>query len=283
MGATSEIGWTDATFNAVRGCVEVSPGCTHCYARQAALRNPAVLGLWGTEANGGTRVVAAEKMWASPLRWAPSRIFTASLSDVFEEWNGPMVNSRGEVLNAAYRAIEDGDRPLTMRDVRLRLFALIDATPQHQWLVLTKRAGRLNHEIDWLRVHGPDRCRLYRDNLWLGVTVENQKMAEARVPCLVVHQYGPVRFLSLEPLLGPVDVAPWLGRGSGVNWLIVGCESGTHRRPLDLAWVRSLRDQAAAAGVAFFVKQLEIDGKVTQDVSLFPEDLRIQQFPKVAP
>jgi protein gp37 len=154
-----------------------------------------------------------------------------------------------------------------------------------------------------------------RKNVWLGTTVENQEYADKRIPELLkCRDLTPVLFLSVEPMLGPVDLrniqVPSVGYKEGpdrssddlvdslsgevcsgetgcviaedqptIDWVIVGCESGPKRRKTELSWVRSLRDQCQAAGTAFFVKQLEVDGKVTDNIEDFPEDLRIQEFP----
>ena len=132
MAENSAIGWTHHTFNPWRGCQKVAPGCTNCYAEALAKRNPSVLGTWGAD---GTRVVAAEAYWREPLKWQRQaaaagerrRVFCASLADVFEDWNGPITNVRGEKLLC------------NQADLRRRLFALIDETPDLDWLLLTKR------------------------------------------------------------------------------------------------------------------------------------------------
>lgn len=347
MGKDSGITWTTHTFNHVRGCDEVSPGCAHCYAKTLSKRNPLTLGKWGSENEGGVRVVAADSMWAEPLKWnreaeqfkswsnwVRPRVFSASLADWAEDWQGPMVNHKGETL---YRAAmgwtagklrETGERKqaLSMSDVRQRLFKLIDLTKNLDWLMLTKRPGNI-------RAKWPERCGLHygwvgpkdtfdgkrhfphRENVWLGTTVENQKYANQRIPELLkCRDLAPVLFLSVEPMLGPVDLCsvqvPAPGHKLGpdqpsdnlidalsgevfsgesgivfaedqpkIDWVICGCESGPHRRPMDLAWARDLRDQCKAADVPFFLKQIEVDGKVTDDAAKFPSDLQIQEFP----
>jgi protein gp37 len=130
--------------------------------------------------------------------------------------------------------------------------------------------------------------------VWLGTTTENQKYADIRIPQLLAcRDLAPVLFLSVEPMLGPVEL-PLCFHSSDdpnqtdhsacapiVDWVICGAEDGNGRRPMDIAWARSLRDQCKAAGVPFFMKQLEVDGKVTDDVTKFPVDLQIQEFPSV--
>jgi protein gp37 len=257
--AKSKIEWTDYTFNPWSGCAKVSAGCRHCYAATLPphMRRGAE---WGPEAE---RVPASEAYWKEPLRWAKAaakegvrrRVFCASVADVFED-----------------RADLD---PL-----RIRLWALIAETPQLDWLLLTKRPARM---ASWARQHG------WPDNAWAGTSVEDQAVANERVPYLLAVP-ARVRFVSCEPLLGAVDLSPlwcegceaggfdptasivcdpplqprcgecglevggagWLRR---IGWVIVGGESGRHPRLMHPDWARSLRDQAATAGVPFLFKQ----------------------------
>lgn len=355
MAEQSNIAWTDATFSAWRGCLKVSEACRFCYADAFSGRNPGTLGVFGTEAQGGTRVVAADNYWKQPIKWdaaaaaipvcgncgapahreftsctecghgvvhAPSRVFSASLSDVFEAWDGPMMNHKGEQLmrsicgwlgvpvDGSVKNAGVTDGPVTMDDVRARLFGLIDDTPNLTWQLLTKRPE--NIPAMWVEptnnALSPFRKKRY--NVWLGTTVENQAEADRRIPDLLkVSDYCATTFLSMEPLLGHVDLWPvayhdcpskqgsvmdpetgvyeccptcdYTGYSdeSAIGWVIVGCESGPNRRETKLEWVRDLRDQCRSSEVAFFVKQLEVDGKVTDDISKFPEDLRIREFP----
>lgn len=347
MGKSSGIAWTDATFNPWRGCVKVSEACRFCYADAFSHRNPKILGVFGTEANGGTRVVAADAYWKEPRKWdkaasianaktyavdkCPSgpRVFCASLADSFEAWRGPMLNSKGEQLYHRWHHAQpewvassdpcDCDL-VTMSDVRRRLFDLIDNTLNLNWLLLTKRPENIRQMWNPKReyadqytddpypnadavttIAGP---AFYRNNAWVGATVENREQAEKRIPELLKnHDLAPVLFLSMEPLLGPVDLSefqywrcPVCGNsgisgwsecrqhgelvfGHGIRWVIVGCESGPNRRETKLEWVRDLRDQCKRWSVPFFVKQLEVDGQVTDDLAAFPSDLQIREFP----
>lgn len=278
MAENSKIEWTTHSWNPWRGCTKVSPGCTNCYADTMSKRNPKTLGVWGPK---GNRVVAAESAWREPLKWdrlakeagERHRVFCASLADVFEDWQGPMLNSAGQELQHEHMG-NAGEPPamMTMQDVRNRLFSLIDATPNLDWLLLTKRpeniakmmppyfpggyiaeAGRMNQE-------GP------RPNLWLGVSVENQAAADERIPELLKIP-AAIRFLSVEPLLGPIefsnaskraDAIQQLGKKalSGIDWVIVGGESGPNCRPCRPEWIRSIVKQCKAANVACFVKQM---------------------------
>lgn len=271
MGENSKISWTDSTFNPWRGCTRVSEGCRFCYAETMSKRNPGVLGVWGP---GGTRVVASELKWAEVPRWnkwaenhgEPHRVFCASLADVFEDWSGPMVNAGGRRLWVSdeeprrycpepangldgllpdERANVDAGRfrPLTMDDVRTRLFNLIHWTPALDWLLLTKRPDRLYQT--WTQTAWPLRC----PNAWLGTTVENR----AALDRISVLRRAPaaVRFLSIEPLLedlGEINL-------DGIGWVIAGCESGPGARPMDEDWIRAIRDQCVAANIPFFYKQ----------------------------
>lgn len=313
MGAETKIEWCDKTFNPWRGCTKVSAGCANCYAETFSGRNPKVLGVWGPN---GTRVVAAESQWREPLKWNKEaelaaelfraaggdasepgsvqykgrtlvyagrpRVFCASLADVFEDWRGDMLLSNG---NVAGREIAGGGMmKLTMQDVRARLFDLIDATPNLDWLLLTKRPENILNMMPgagW--VDDTHRAIPVRANVWFGTSAENQEAADARIPHLLKVP-AAVRFLSCEPLLGPVDIRRWLalghcptcrsdcfvgppgGPGCGgcadsnarraLNWVIVGGESGPGARPMQLEWARSLVQQCKAANVACFVKQL---------------------------
>lgn len=317
MGKDSGITWTTHTFNPWRGCQEVSPGCDNCYARTLSLRNPATLGKWGAAKAGGVRVLAAVAMWKQPLKWdlyartttraidgIPDRVFCASLADWAEDWQGPIANAKGMpfVISAtgSMHATDGptGCRPMAMNDAREMLFSVIDQTAELNWLLLTKRPKNIRGKIPGgeRKLSGLAVDKPFRKNLWLGTTVENQKYAQARLPYLVpTADLAPVRFLSVEPMLGPVDLLDvamndgdhlsergltHMGSGGSIDWVICGAESGANRRPMNLAWARSLRDQCWAAGVSFFMKQLEIDGKVTDEVSRFPADLQVQEFPR---
>ena len=256
MADTSKIAWTDSTFNPWIGCAKVSAACKHCYAESDtfARRSRANgLELWGVDA---ARHVTSDGYWRAPLRWnldaekagVRRRVFCASLSDVFEDRKD-------------------------LAPTRARLWALIAATPHLDWLVLTKRPERADDLASYAALHAWDQHAVHvpawPPNVWLGTTVEDQASAEERIPHLLSVP-AKLRFLSMEPLLAPVDIWAFL-KGSirdkslaalgsppmpGVDWVIVGGESGPHARPFDLAWARKLVRQCRAAGVAPFVKQL---------------------------
>lgn len=207
MAANTAIEWCDATFNPWRGCTKVSDGCKFCYAETLSQRNPKVLGVWGPK---GTRVMASESMWREPLKWNEEakaagvrrRVFCASLADVFE---GPeTVSEEGYAVIVAARE---------------RLFRLARKTNWLDWLFLTKRPenipaalGAITHpefphtDFWTLQQERP------RPNWWFGTSVENQDAADKRIPELLKVP-ATVRFLSCEPLLGPVDLGAWLSDG----------------------------------------------------------------------
>lgn len=250
MGANSKIEWTDHTWNPWIGCSKVSPGCDHCYAeRDMSTRLKVVQ--WGS---GAPRKRTSEANWRESLRWNAQaqregrryRVFCASLADVFD--NEVPAQWRGE------------------------LWSIIRATPHLDWLLLTKRIGNAAGMLpaDWFDGW---------PNVWLGASIVNQAEADRDIPKLLAVPAAK-RFLSMEPLLGPVDLTclsrraindDWTfyddaltgfrahknggSHGPKLDWVIVGGESGPKARPMHPAWVRSLRDQCNAAGVPFFFKQ----------------------------
>jgi len=228
MGKTTEIQWADATFNPVRGCAKVSAGCKFCYAETHEARFGQVK--WGPN---GTRLITSDNYWKQPLKWnrehaerqqeiwenhgptlSRPRVFCASLSDIFEDWNGPILDSKGRDLwidESGHWVTDDGlpgfayrKRTVTMNDVRARLFDLIDKTPFLNWLLLTKRPENILSMWDDMPRGFPHK---HRPNCWLGTSIENQEYANQRIPQLLqCREIAPVLFLSAEPLLGPVDL-----------------------------------------------------------------------------
>lgn len=222
MAENSGIEWTTHTFNPWIGCTKVSAACDHCYAEAWDNR-------FGGERWGPHAARTRTKTWGNPVKWnrqaAESgerpRVFCASLADVFDN----------------HRSIQDA--------WRRELWALIRQTPNLDWLLLTKRPQNIARYLpaDWGDGY---------ENVWLGCTVEDQTEYDRRKSHLTAIP-AVVHFLSMEPLQGHVDL-----RGAeGLEWVIVGGESGNHYRPADPDWFRSLRDQCSAAGVAFLFKQWE--------------------------
>lgn len=295
MSANSKIEWTDATWNPTRGCSRVSEGCRNCYAERIAAR------LNGTDIVEGKRVLRpfagfavrtpSGPRWTGrvelipealnlPLHWRkPRRVFVNSMSDLFHE-------------KLPDEAID-------------RVFAVMALCPQHTFQALTKRAGRMRNyfmglasaasegfvESPYPRIAHcirdvPDRFKSVQrgnlvlpawplPNVWLGVSCEDQVTADERIP-LLLQTPAAVRFVSLEPLLGPITLTelqparevevdslngkhgihrPLQGRNQTLNWVIVGGESGPQARPMHPDWARTIRDQCIAAGVPFFFKQ----------------------------
>ncbi len=281
MSDKTTIAWTDATWNPVRGCSRISPGCGGakgvggCYAEKVAGRfsgpglpyeGLAVIGPNGARWSGKVKLV--QEHLKEPLRWSkPRRIFVNSMSDLFHE-------------------------ALSNEDIAA-VFGVMAASPRHTFQVLTKRAERLESWFRWAEAGGCAFIRCWRaaeeagalperdffgvpdrdtpwplPNVWLGVSVENQKYAEDRIPCLVAAP-AAVRFISAEPLLGPVDftfsvrdprpiAAPeeWMPAIAGIDQIIVGGESGPGARPCALEWIEDIIQQCETSGTHCFVKQL---------------------------
>lgn len=255
MSVNSNIEWTDSTFNPWEGCQKVGPGCDNCYAeaRNARFGGGAAPN-WGP---GAPRRRTSAANWQLPLRWERQaeafkathgrrqRVFCASLADVFDNAVDPQW--------------------------RVDLFALIARTPSLDWLLLTKRIGNVAAML------GNYKTVPLLPNIWIGATIVNQEEADRDIPKLLAVP-ARVRFLSMEPLLGPVDLTNIpVGGGHGhhefdpiitgnalqrvdaaaphVHWVIVGGESGPHARPMHPQWARDIRDQCDAAGVPLLFKQ----------------------------
>ena len=212
MAQTSRIEWTGSTWNPVTGCTKVSPGCKHCYAERMAKRLRA---MGQPRYRNGFEVTLHPEALEEPLRWRkPRTVFVNSMSDLFHE-------------------------AVPVEFIR-RVFEVIATAERHQFQVLTKRADRLaalGRQLAW------------PENLWMGVSVENRNEVW-RIRHLQTVP-ARVRFLSLEPLLGPLPRFPL----KGVHWVIAGGESGPGARPMETEWVRQIRDTCLARGVPFFFKQ----------------------------
>lgn len=252
MGEHTAIEWCDHTFNPWVGCTKVSPACDHCYAESWAKR-AGTPELWQ-----GERRRTTPANWRKPWEWhrfavnedLRRRVFCASLADVF-----------------------DNQVPDEWRN---DLWSLISITPNLDWLLLTKRPQNIAKMLPATWGDG-------WQNVWLGTTVENQEEADLRIPHLI-HVPARVRFLSVEPMLGSVDIS-WIKVGLGhrllstgiIGWVICGGESGGGCRPMALEWARDLRDQCKGGGVPFFMKQM---GGVRKPFPAIPDDLMIREFPQ---
>lgn len=226
MSQSSPIEWTDSTWNPVTGCTKISPGCKHCYAETFAER---FRGVPGHPYEQGFDLKLWPERLEMPMRWKePRMIFVNSMSDLFHD-----------------------DVP---DDYIARVFDVMTRAHHHVFQVLTKRSERM---MQWTRARyrfanaKPDGRRVMPRHIWLGVSVENQGYT-SRIGHL---QKVParIRFLSIEPLLGPVDLSPAMLRG--IHWVIVGGESGHKARPMDRFWALAIQRRCHATGVPFFFKQ----------------------------
>lgn len=222
MGENTKIEWATHTFNPWWGCTKVSEACKHCYAEAWAKR--VGQDVWGPKPD---RRLMSDAHWKQPIKWNRKaselaerpRVFCASMADVFED--------RDELTPH-----------------RARLFDLIEETPNLDWLLLTKRPQNVARLARWTDT--------WPENIWLGTTVELQKRAEELLPFLEAIP-AKVRFISAEPLLGPLSIAPWLR--TTIDWVITGGESGPNARPASPEWFRSLHSQCMEHEVAFHFKQ----------------------------
>lgn len=282
MGKDSKIAWTHHTFNPWWGCTKVSEECRHCYAEGVAERFGTK---WGPQA---LRRMFGDKHWSEPLKWDRAaatagerhRVFCASMADVFE------------------------DR-VDLRESRLRLWKLIEATPNLDWLLLTKQPQNIASMVPTEWLDSP------QENVWLGTTV-GCKRSTPRILDLV-RVPAVVHFLSMEPLLEEIDLIDAIGKAGlaqlgieyagkvvglggapAIDWVIIGGESGPKARPCDVEWIRSLVRQCREAGTACFIKQLGshvIGGlygdrshfldRAAADPSEWADDLRVRELPDI--
>lgn len=279
MAENSKIEWTNSTFNPWLGCTKVSPACKYCYAeRDMDHRYKKVA--WGPN---GTRVLTSDDNWKKPIKWnreafgeaiksdrvaGRPRVFCASLADVFEDWKGPIVDHHGGRLRVSpvgawvsagplgaetdMQRMSDDFRDVTMDDIRARLFRLIDATPNLDWLLLTKRPENIRakwHPFDWQTPSDVP----HRKNVWLGTSVESSEYLHRIDSLKAAGGLADVLFISAEPVVGPM---PTLGEHlGGIDWVIAGGESGPEARPSHPDWFRSIRDQCEMHNVPFHFKQ----------------------------
>jgi protein gp37 len=257
MGKT-KIEWCDRVWNPTTGCMKISQGCKNCYAERIYERfHPG-------QSFGIVRALPGRL--DQPLRWRkPARVFVDSMSDLFH--------------------------PDVPDEFIFKVWMVMSSVRRHAFIVLTKRPQRMLELIGswqsrhWLLPH-----------VWLGVSVEDQKTADERIP-LLLQTPAAVRFVSYEPALGPIETTnhffgryfivdgppepgmfgPEMHSLPKVDWVIMGCESGPGRRPMDLTWARSMRDQCIAAKVLFFLKQAEIDGKLVK--MPFLDDKQWAEYP----
>lgn len=333
MAEKTGISWTDSTFNPWIGCVKVAAGCAHCYAEAFAKRTgKAKWGADGTRVKTSEKYWREPVKWNAKVQRSidafkamekqghersallaqgfilPNRprVFCASMADVFEEWNKYVVDHRGELLyddgdgGVVPSQAGFGDIPgpaqsaIGLNTLRRMLFALIDATPNLDWLLLTKRPENVRRMwlptvveykpayVSYGEIVGPD-CReeWNRRNVWLGTSIAERRDLPNIDALRKSRDLAPVLFLSVEPLiedLGTLNL-------SGIDWVILGCESrgravGRFSDGYEDA-ARDIIEQCRAAGVAVFNKQTPVDGFVSHEPNDWPEDLRVREFPTV--
>lgn len=237
MGETTEIAWCDATFNPWIGCQKVSAGCDNCYAETLMDKRYHRV-QWGPH---GERIRTSESNWKQPLRWAKKareagtrpKVFCSSLADVFD--NKAPTGARSD------------------------LFDLIASTPELDWLLLTKRPENFARYFptgEW-------------PNVWLGVTAEDQAAYDRRWPLLREQRGVPVKFISYEPAVGPLDIRH---HENCPDWLICGGESGRGYREMPELWADNLRFDCGIRGIAFFMKQMA-------GLKPIPYRLQVREFP----
>ncbi len=246
MGKDSGIAWTDHSFNPVWGCTKISPGCLNCYAERLDKKFKAGKH-WGP---AGRRLTFGDAHWKQPIGWNKKarklgvrhRVFAGSMCDLFE------------------------DHPVVAGELA-KLWPLIRLTPHLDWLILTKRPENIQRFLpsDWgLRAYA---------NVWLGVSIESYEFQWRRD--LLVNVLAPIRFISYEPAIGPLDDALDL---RGIHWLIYGGESGVRHRQDKEWWATAIRERCRAEGIAFFFKQVSaVRAGVTHGV---PDDIaRCREYP----
>lgn len=265
MGDTTGIFWTDHTWNAWWGCNEVSEGCDHCYARTWTNFTRGY-GYWGPPISSG-RLVTRETTWAAPVRW--NRKAVAGDRRWTSRWRPPVREGESDrrlVFCASMSDVFEFNPQLDY--ARERLWRLIEATPHLDWQLLTKRPMNVKRMYPrrWLENPPP--------NVWLGTSVELQKWAAPRIGALL-EVPAAVHFVSAEPLLGPLNLEPWLGR---VTWVITGGESGPGHRPFDLAWVDGIDRQCRRWGVAHFFKQ--VGGRRPGSGGCLLGGVEVKEFPR---
>jgi len=235
----SKIEWTEKTWNPVTGCTKISEGCKNCYAETLISRFGDV---WKRKNGRGFKVETHPNRLDEPLKWKePTKIFVCSMSDLF------------------HKDVPD--------EFISKVWGTMMMSHRHQFMILTKRPERMRSFIIGAKKEGtnPEWERAYKimyKNVWLGVSAENQRQADKRIPILLSLPAAK-RFVSIEPMLGPIDLKDYLNTGL-LHWVIVGAESGPKARPFDEQWAREIKDQCVEADVPFFYKQGRINGKLVK-------------------
>lgn len=235
---STSIEWTDETWNPVTGCTKVSQGCKHCYAERMATRLAGRAGY--PAAPHQFDVTLHPERLEDPLHWRkPRKVFVNSMSDLFH--------------------------PAVPFDFIQKVFHVMRFSSEHTYQILTKRPEIMHEFMDWVT---PLYIKL--PNVWLGVSVENQKAADERIPWLLKTP-AAIKFVSYEPALGPVTLRTLTYSGiykpgdtRSIDWVIAGCESGPGARPAHPDWFRSVREQCQITNIPFFLKQMVINGKLVK-------------------
>lgn len=280
MAAGTKIQWADHSSSPWHGCSEVHLGCDNCYARTLSQRNPKTLGVWGDD---GTRI--------------KSRSFVTNLL----KWNKEA--GRAGRIDSVFPSLCDPfeDRP-QLEPWRREMFDVLRDCKNIRLLLLTKRPENCRRFWPTQPVpghvsqnEGDGRRWQMLQNAWLLASASDQTTAQHMGDnILKCRGMVPILGLSCEPLLGPIDLEPFLQYEPmtenykmtfgtkpwrGLDWVICGCESGPKRRPMETEWAERIAHQCQEAGVAFFMKQMEVDGKVSGDIDSFPPSLRVREFP----
>lgn len=258
----SKIEWCDRTWNPISGCAKISEGCNNCYAERMHTRLEHIKGSGYDDGQPHFSVRLHPERLEEPLKWKkPQRVFVCSMGDLFHE-------------DVPYEYLH-------------KIFAMIAKAKMHKFLILTKRPDRMLEYIlssmydenisddGWYAALSdigiPDECP--PENVFYGVTVENQQAADERIPILLQIPAAK-RFISIEPMVNFVDLSKYIGSQSqrSISLCITGGETGPKARPMDVEWARSVRDQCQAAGVPFFMKSMGAHSEI-------PSDLIIKEFP----
>lgn len=249
----SKIQWTDETWNPVTGCTPISEGCDNCYAKRMSQRlkgrygypvdDPFKAGNWRGDIVSGS----GDNVIYEPVHWKkPRRVFVSSMGDLFHD-------------DVKFNHIH-------------QIWDVMKGCPQHTFMVLTKRPERMKQVVE--RIYSLERMgwsRGFWQHVWLGITAENQEQYDKRWPILAQIP-AAVHFVSVEPMLGPMDMKFCLSRGGSpagpqeIDWVIAGCETGPKRRPMIGQWVEGLKNQCVSENVPFFLKQgfSDITGKLVK-------------------
>lgn len=265
------------TFNPWRGCARKPghPGCMRCYAEREAHRFPRIRGVWGPK---GTRVLASLSMWKNPIKWNAAakelgvrlKVFCASIADVFEKWNGYLIDTNGMTIcrrvsgnrtgREYWQAMSKpatGWKPVSLQDCRIELFKLIDATPWLDWLLLTKRPELIGdmwpknsdeRTAELWGKHPGGNSEVFRPNVWLGCSISDQPTANRYLPVLkACRGYAKYLWISAEPLTGPIteSLSDESWRWGDFNWVVIGGESGSVKRGLSLDIINQPKEKYA--------------------------------------